>query len=282
MIDPLDEMGASIAGTAYAGATANPGAGQDMWHRHQHQRQVSDSSQVHARTHSLNSPTRGKHDRDEDDDDDDKKKKLLSPDSLVWSTLTAVFSSLKSLATNDAKGKREVIDADLRRKSNGTSSATVRARKQKERARRGLTRGWVNKRNLARAAGVAALFWVGRKMLSGSSEVGQEGQAGKRKPQRNMSYQDLFHPQIGIYRNLPRHVLDEPAYHSVSDGLLQVNTSAPVDRHPVYQLIKEARDEWEAKKKRQSTTLKGAVKEYRRRYGLEPPKGFDKWWEFVV
>jgi hypothetical protein len=33
---------------------------------------------------------------------------------------------------------------------------------------------------------------------------------------------------------------------------------------------------------RQSRTLVQASKEYRRRYGREPPKGFDKWWKFCV
>jgi len=32
---------------------------------------------------------------------------------------------------------------------------------------------------------------------------------------------------------------------------------------------------------RQSTTLKKAVTEYKRRYGRNPPKGFGQWWEFV-
>jgi hypothetical protein len=32
---------------------------------------------------------------------------------------------------------------------------------------------------------------------------------------------------------------------------------------------------------RQSTTLKKAVAEYKRRYGRNPPKGFDQWWDFT-
>jgi hypothetical protein len=112
----------------------------------------------------------------------------------------------------------------------------------------------------------------------GSSSRQEEGTAS-----RKARLADPFHPKVGIYRNLPRHVVDESPYHHVADGLLSVNTSAPVDRHPIYQLIKQARDEWDGKKKRQSKTLKEAVAEYKRRNGgLMPPKGFDKWWEFVV
>jgi hypothetical protein len=32
---------------------------------------------------------------------------------------------------------------------------------------------------------------------------------------------------------------------------------------------------------RQSRSLRAAVKEYKRRYGRNPPKGFDEWWHFA-
>jgi hypothetical protein len=32
---------------------------------------------------------------------------------------------------------------------------------------------------------------------------------------------------------------------------------------------------------RQSRSLRAAVAEYKRRYGRNPPKGFDAWWRFV-
>jgi hypothetical protein len=52
--------------------------------------------------------------------------------------------------------------------------------------------------------------------------------------------------------------------------------------HPIHQLIRDARSSWDAKVARQSGTLKEAVAEYKRRYKRNPPKGFDKWWEYVV
>lgn len=59
----------------------------------------------------------------------------------------------------------------------------------------------------------------------------------------------------------------------------------PVDLRPcnsLTELIKEAKDEWDAKVARQSRTLTEAVVEYRRRnMGLNPPKGFDHWWAYV-
>ncbi|KZT32405.1 hypothetical protein SISSUDRAFT_994071 [Sistotremastrum suecicum HHB10207 ss-3] len=63
------------------------------------------------------------------------------------------------------------------------------------------------------------------------------------------------------------------------DGLLQVN---PAGRHPIIELTDHAQKVWNDKLATQSRTLKDAVAEYKRRYGRKPPKGFDKWWDFVV
>ncbi|KAH6684464.1 glycosyltransferase family 90 protein [Halenospora varia] len=51
--------------------------------------------------------------------------------------------------------------------------------------------------------------------------------------------------------------------------------------HPVWQLIKDAEQDWERTLARQSKTLGEAVEEYRRRYGIHPPPNFDKWYEFA-
>lgn len=48
-------------------------------------------------------------------------------------------------------------------------------------------------------------------------------------------------------------------------------------RHPIPALMERAKGRWKALKGRQSKTFAEAVKEYRRRYGRRPPKGFDKW-----
>lgn len=47
--------------------------------------------------------------------------------------------------------------------------------------------------------------------------------------------------------------------------------------HPIPLLMKRARAQWDALKGRQSKTFAEAVKEYIRRHGRRPPKGFDKW-----
>ena len=43
----------------------------------------------------------------------------------------------------------------------------------------------------------------------------------------------------------------------------------------------EAEEKFKQLLSRQSTTLKRAVAEYKRRYGRNPPKGFDQWWDFA-
>ncbi|KZO90802.1 glycosyltransferase family 90 protein [Calocera viscosa TUFC12733] len=62
------------------------------------------------------------------------------------------------------------------------------------------------------------------------------------------------------------------------NGLLEVN---PAGRHPMYDLIERAEQEWEEKLARASTTIEQAVAEYTRRYKRKPPRGFDKWWAYV-
>ncbi|KAF9078042.1 hypothetical protein BDP27DRAFT_1310663 [Rhodocollybia butyracea] len=63
-----------------------------------------------------------------------------------------------------------------------------------------------------------------------------------------------------------------------SNGLLAVN---PKGQHPIYDLIEKSEAAWQAKLQKASRSLPEAVVEYKRRYGRAPPKGFDKWWEFV-
>ncbi|KAJ9114777.1 hypothetical protein QFC22_005653 [Naganishia vaughanmartiniae] len=99
----------------------------------------------------------------------------------------------------------------------------------------------------------------------------------------------LNHKPHGSYKRRMQEKLnlllaDKKAFrHQIHDGLLTVNMSLPVSLHPIKQLIRDAKDNWQAKTARQSKTLKQAVAEYKRRNrGMLPPKGFDKWWRFVV
>ncbi|KAG7089382.1 hypothetical protein E1B28_011072 [Marasmius oreades] len=62
------------------------------------------------------------------------------------------------------------------------------------------------------------------------------------------------------------------------DGFLEVNHNG---RHPILELMERAEKDWKAKLERASTSLEDAVKEYKRRYKRDPPKGFDQWWDYV-
>jgi hypothetical protein len=46
--------------------------------------------------------------------------------------------------------------------------------------------------------------------------------------------------------------------------------------------MRDNKQRWEDLLKRQSKSLEQAVKEYKRRYGRLPPKGFDKWYKYCV
>ena len=56
---------------------------------------------------------------------------------------------------------------------------------------------------------------------------------------------------------------------------------AVLNEHPIPHLMAEAEEKFKHLLSRQSKTLKRAVAEYKRRYGRNPPKGFDQWWDFA-
>lgn len=58
------------------------------------------------------------------------------------------------------------------------------------------------------------------------------------------------------------------------NGLLEVN---PEGQHPIFDLIERSEAAWQAKLKKASQNLHDAVVEYKKRYGREPPLGFDQW-----
>ena len=49
--------------------------------------------------------------------------------------------------------------------------------------------------------------------------------------------------------------------------------------HPIEVLVQNARKKYDDKLSAQSKTLAAACHEYRARYGFNPPRGFDKWFE---
>lgn len=55
----------------------------------------------------------------------------------------------------------------------------------------------------------------------------------------------------------------------------------PPIQHPIPKLMADARNEFDHKIKKQSKSLPEAVAEYKKRYGRNPPKGFDEWYAFA-
>ncbi|KAF3936805.1 hypothetical protein ABW19_dt0203691 [Dactylella cylindrospora] len=58
--------------------------------------------------------------------------------------------------------------------------------------------------------------------------------------------------------------------------------SPPPHIHPIKFLMEQRASEFEVMKHRQSTSLRDAVRNYKKRYGMPPPPNFDKWYEFAV
>lgn len=63
-----------------------------------------------------------------------------------------------------------------------------------------------------------------------------------------------------------------------ADGRMLVKEGEP---HPIPGLMQRAKQRWYALKNRQSRSFAEAVREYERRYGRMPPKGFDRWYAFA-
>lgn len=54
-----------------------------------------------------------------------------------------------------------------------------------------------------------------------------------------------------------------------------------ITKHPITTLMENAKDTFTKRLASQSKTLPEAVAEYKRRYGRDPPRGFDHWWDFA-
>lgn len=52
-------------------------------------------------------------------------------------------------------------------------------------------------------------------------------------------------------------------------------------KHPIEELVQRSKDEFESMLNNQSQTYEDADAEYRRRYKIDPPRGFDAWFKFA-
>lgn len=71
--------------------------------------------------------------------------------------------------------------------------------------------------------------------------------------------------------------LSNPLTHDSDAPNLPISTQS----HPIARLISQAESSFKTMQTRQSTSLKDAVAEYRRRYRAPPPPSFDKWYKYA-
>ena len=64
-------------------------------------------------------------------------------------------------------------------------------------------------------------------------------------------------------------------------ALVKSDSRTSIKEHPIPKLMAEAENSFRRRLAGQSKTLAEAVAEYKRRYGRNPPRGFDRWWQFA-
>ena len=85
-------------------------------------------------------------------------------------------------------------------------------------------------------------------------------------------------------KGTPESILKPPKKPPQQSSEVETPTTEPLhigSAHPIWQLIKDAEQDFEKQLEGQSKTLGEAVVEYKRRYGIPPPPRFDKWYEFA-
>ncbi|KAL5497772.1 hypothetical protein ACEPAH_2703 [Sanghuangporus vaninii] len=80
--------------------------------------------------------------------------------------------------------------------------------------------------------------------------------------------------QAGLYAGRHQSVVPVQKTQHVRPGFT-------ISEHPIPKLMADAEDRFRDMLKRQSKSLGEAVREYKRRYGRDPPKGFDDWFKLA-
>lgn len=70
-------------------------------------------------------------------------------------------------------------------------------------------------------------------------------------------------------------------FHDHPTPFPSLDCASPPVVHPIVSLVEDAGRAWNLKLKSQSLDLRAAVSEYRRRNRRNPPKGFDRWWDWA-
>ncbi|KAJ1301269.1 hypothetical protein OPQ81_003676 [Rhizoctonia solani] len=85
-----------------------------------------------------------------------------------------------------------------------------------------------------------------------------------------------------LFRSQPQFQPNIPVQKWTTQIKALLTSSAPTPiEHPIPKLMLAAHRKYKGMLARQSSTLEEAVKEYERRYGRAPPRGFDEWFAFA-
>ncbi|KAI1125389.1 hypothetical protein F5Y10DRAFT_247096 [Nemania abortiva] len=68
---------------------------------------------------------------------------------------------------------------------------------------------------------------------------------------------------------------------SITIQLAQSSAVVHIEKHPIEVLIRDAKSNFDRLLRNQSDSHSAAYAEYQRRYGFEPPHGFDEWYKFA-
>ncbi|GAA5959337.1 hypothetical protein JCM8115_000079 [Rhodotorula mucilaginosa] len=111
-----------------------------------------------------------------------------------------------------------------------------------------------------------------------------------RKPDINEIPEDIRKEREQAVKEAAKQAAAQPRKKRPSDAELAplppigTDSRIPLEEgkpHPIPALMAKARKDWEQLKGRQSKNFAEAVAEYKRRYGRNPPKGFDRWYAFA-
>ncbi len=120
--------------------------------------------------------------------------------------------------------------------------------------------------------------WIGEEVDEGICRFVSPVEAYQRDLQRLRRDQPHSpHAQAALHNHSHTH-----HHHTYSPTGHLIVSPAPDAPHPIPLLLTLGETRWEELLSRQSLTLAEAVRDYTRRYGRRPPKGFDIWWEFAT
>jgi hypothetical protein len=134
----------------------------------------------------------------------------------------------------------------------------------------------------------------------GADSGSRTGGSGNRPPEFDEYGRCLFMSPFDALSTEEKQRAEQLVLESASDGIVRAreavfvppsmkkgNSTVPAAQlketltNPILGLLRDGERKWQDMLSQQSTTLEEAVTEYKTRWGRNPPRGFDEWWEFA-